>query len=183
VNVRIKLALAVAVTATMAVAGTAALAGGGQQIRETLTGYEEVPAVSTAGSGTFEASVKPAGDAITYKLTYSALEGSVQQSHIHLGQRGVNGGISVFLCSNLGNGPAGTQACPLASPATVEGTLTAADVIGPTGQGITAGEFAELIAAIRAGVTYVNVHSTKWPGGELRSQLGRDNSGRGSDNR
>jgi hypothetical protein len=179
VNVRIKLALAVAVTATMAVAGTAAIAGGGQQIRETLTGYEEVPAVSTAASGKFEATVKPAGDTITYKLQYTGLEGAVQQSHIHFGQRGVNGGISVFLCTNLGNRP-GAQACP-PPPATVEGTLTAADVIGPAGQGITAGEFDELIAAIRAGATYVNVHSTKWPGGELRSQLGRDNSGRGGD--
>jgi hypothetical protein len=43
----------------------------------------------------------------------------------------------VFLCTNLGNGPAGTQACP-AAPATITGTLRPADVIGPTGQGITA---------------------------------------------
>jgi len=45
-------------------------------------------------------------------------------------------------------------------------------VIGPAGQGIAAGEFAELLAAIRAGKTYANVHSAKFPGGEIRAQLG-----------
>ena len=72
---------------------------------------------------------------------------------------------------DLGNGPAGTQACP-PSPATVTGTIRPADVIGPAGQGITAGQFAELVAAIRAGATYVNVHSSTYPGGEIRAQLG-----------
>jgi hypothetical protein len=47
-------------------------------------------------------------------------------------------------------------------------------VIGPAGQGIAAGEFAELLAAMRAGVTYVNVHSTLYPGGEIRAQISAD---------
>ena len=51
------------------------------------------------------------------------------------------------------------------------GTLEADDVIGPADQGIAAGEFSELVAAIRAGATYANVHSTKYPGGEIRAQL------------
>ena len=92
------------------------------------------------------------------------------QAHIHFGQRAVNGGISVFLCSNLGNGPLGTQACP-AAPATIEGTIGPENVIGPTGQGIAAGEFDELVRAIDAGAAYVNVHSTGFPGGEIRAQL------------
>ena len=167
---RIKLALAIGLTAALAIAGTAAVAGGGKQLKGALNGYEEVPAVSTSASGTFRATVAPAGDALHYKLEYSALEGGVTQSHIHFGQRNVNGGISAFLCSNLGNGPAGTQACP-PGPATVEGTITAADVVGPTAQGIAPGELDELMRAIRAGVTYANVHSTKFPGGEIRSRL------------
>ena len=57
------------------------------------------------------------------------------------------------------------------------GTIRPADVIGPVGQGIDAGQFAELVAAIRAGVTYVNVHSTKYPGGEIRAQLGQGHHG------
>jgi hypothetical protein len=99
----------------------------------------------------------------------------VLQAHIHFGQAAASGGISVFLCTNLGNGPVGTQACP-AAPATITGTFAAADVIGPVGQGIEAGAFGELVQAMRAGVTYANVHSSKWPGGEIRAQLDNDQS-------
>jgi hypothetical protein len=77
----------------------------------------------------------------------------------------------VFLCSNLGNGPAGTPTCPTTNPGEVSGTLGAADVIGPALQGITAGQFSELLAAIRADSTYANVHSTVYPMGEIRNQL------------
>ena len=76
----------------------------------------------------------------------------------------------MFLCTNLGNGPAGTQACP-AAPATVTGTIRAADVIGPAPQSLTAGQYDDFVKAIRNGTTYVNVHSTLFPGGEIRAQL------------
>jgi hypothetical protein len=156
---------------------------GFKNIREFLIGYEEVPAVSTVASGEFSARISNDDTQIDYELNYADLEGAVTQAHIHLGQRGVNGGISVWLCGNLGPGvtpPAGTPACP-PPPATVTGTLTAANVVGPTGQGIAPGEFAELIRAIRAGKTYANVHSTKFPGGEIRSQIehGAGNEHRG----
>jgi CHRD domain len=49
--------------------------------------------------------------------------------------------------------------------------LEPTDVIGPASQGIAAGEFDELVRAIRAGVTYANVHSEKFPGGEIRGQI------------
>jgi hypothetical protein len=94
----------------------------------------------------------------------------------------VNGGITVFLCTNLGNGPAGTQPCP-APPATIEGTIEAGDVspnipatLAARNQGLNTGEMDELIAAIRNNSIYVNVHSTMWPGGEIRKQL-NGNSG------
>lgn len=149
------------------------------KLRGDLSGYNEPPAVSTSGGGTFKARINKDETEIAYELSY-ALESTVTQSHLHIGQRGVNGGISVFLCSNLGNGPAGTQECP-ASPATITGTITAADVspnIPATAaartQGLGTGEFGELLAAIRAGRIYVNVHSTTWPGGEIRDQLHHD---------
>ena len=168
---RVKLVAAVAVAASGVVAAGAAVAGGGSELREQLTGYEEVPAVSTDASGRFQAKVHSSGGAITYRLRYRDFEDkTVTQSHIHFGQRSVNGGISVFLCSNLGNGPPGTQLCP-PDPATIEGTIRATDVIGPGGQGIAAGEFDELVRAIEAGATYVNVHSDAFPGGEIRAQL------------
>ena len=99
------------------------------------------------------------------------------QSHIHFGQPSVNGGIAAFLCTNLGNGPAGTPVCPQPAPgksATVEGTIRAMNVVGPTAQGIEPGQFAELVNAIRGGVTYVNLHSTRWPNGEIRGLLRDD---------
>jgi hypothetical protein len=168
---RLRLAIGVAVVAALAAAGTVAVAGGGDSIRERLTGYEEDPLVlSTTGNGTFRAHVNEGQQTIDYRLRYADLEGAVQQAHIHFGGPRQSGGISVFLCTNLGNGPAGTQLCP-AAPATVTGTIRPLDVIGPAGQGIAPGEFAELVDAIRHGVTYVNVHSMKYPGGEIRAQL------------
>ena len=159
-----------------------ALPQGFKLIREFLTGYEEVPSVSTGASGRFNARINKDGSEIQWELSYSDLEGAVQQAHIHFGQAGVNGGISVFLCTNLGNGPVGIQPCP-APPATISGTILAADVspnipatAGARTQGIDTGEIDELIAAMRAGATYVNVHSTMWPGGEIRSQIDGNNS-------
>jgi hypothetical protein len=168
---RVKLALGVAALAAVSVAGTVAVAGGGHSIREELTGYQEDPLVlSTTGNGSFRARINERTQEISYRLRYAELEGTVTQAHIHLGGRHQSGGIIVFFCTNLNNGPAGTQACPPA-PASVSGTITPADVIGPAGQGITAGQFDELVDAMRAGVTYANVHSTLYPGGEIRAQL------------
>ncbi len=171
-NVRAKLAVGVGALAAVGVAGAVSLAQGGSDFKERLTGYQEVPALSTSGKGTFRASIRNQGTAINYKLTYAGLEAKPLQAHIHLGQRGVNAGVSVFLCDNTGGGPAGTEPCPDA-PGTVTGTLTAADVIGPAAQGIAPGEFGELVRAIRAGATYANVHTEKYPGGEIRAQLER----------
>lgn len=158
-------------------AGTLVFAQGFKRISEILTGYEETPsAVSTTGNGTFKARISNDNSRIDWELSYTDLEGAVQQSHIHFGQKSVTGPISVFLCTNLGNGPAGTQPCP-SPPATISGTIVAADVTNLANErGISAGELDELIAAIRAGATYVNVHSTRWPGGEIRSQI-NGNSG------
>ncbi len=141
-----------------------------QSIQANLEGFQEVPAFSTNATGSFKAKIDEVAGSITFELSYTGLEGAVTQAHIHVGQASVNGGVSAFLCTNLGNGPAGTQVCP-ASPATVTGTIQAADVIGPAGQGVSAGEFGELIRAIRAGASYANVHSTLSPGGEIRGQI------------
>jgi len=165
--------VAVSLAALAVVSTTVVFAQGGfKRISEILTGYQETPSsVSTTGNGTFKARISNDETQIDWQLTYGDLEGAVQQSHIHFGQSRETGPISVFLCTNLGNGPAGTQPCP-APPATISGTITAADVTNLANErGISAGELDELIQAIRAGATYVNVHSTRWPGGEIRSQI------------
>lgn len=168
----------IAMGLVLAAAASALAAGDGfKTIREFLSGYEEVPAVSTAAQAQFQARINRDETEIQYSLSYSDLEGDVVQSHIHLGQKGVNGGITVFLCSNLPNGPAGTQPCPPA-PATITGTITDLDVSpnipatqGARNQGLNTGELEELLKALRAGVTYVNLHTSKFPGGEVRSQI------------
>jgi len=140
---------------------------------------EEVPALSSAASGSFKATIDEAAQTITYEVSYEGLEGAVAQSHIHLGQRSVNGGISVFLCGNPPTVPPAAvpqpPACP-PSPATVTGVITPANIIGPAAQGIapstaTENEFDELVAALREGTTYANVHSSKFGGGEVRGQI------------
>src|SRR4051812_14707465 len=169
--------------AALAVAAYALAGGSGpgfNHLTATMSGYQEVPSVSSGASATFTADVAKDGQSIDWQLSYRDLEGTVQQSHIHFGQRSANGGISVFLCTNLGNGPAGTQLCPT-PPATISGTITAVDVspnIPATAaartQGINTGEYDELVRAIDAGKTYANLHTTLWPGGEIRAQLNED---------
>lgn len=162
-------------------AGIVLAQGGFKRIREVLTGFKEVPVISTTGHGEFHARISNDESEITYELSYADIEagGTVTQSHIHFGPPNNTGGISVWLCSNLASPPtpAGVQPCPLVA-GTISGTITAAHVVGPAGQGISAGELDELIAAIRAGKTYVNVHSTTWTAGEIRSQI---NHGEGDD--
>jgi hypothetical protein len=135
-----------------------------------LQGFQEPPSVSSTGRGTFEAKLDDENDLIFYKLTYEDLEGPATiQAHIHLGQRSVNGGVAVFLCG--GAPPASDKpACP-PTAGTVEGVIDPADIIGPAGQGLVTGEWDELVRAMRAGMTYANVHTTKHPGGEIRGQI------------
>ncbi len=141
-----------------------------KSLRARLRGFEEPPPISTEARGQFKAKVSEDESSIEYELSYEDLEGTVTQAHIHVGQPLVNGGISVWLCGTTTNpGPAGTPTCP--SSGTVTGTITAANVIGPAGQGVAAGEFEELLRAIRAGVTYANVHSSMFGGGEIRGQI------------
>jgi hypothetical protein len=144
-------------------------------VRARLSGFQETPlTISSPGSAAFKATIREDGMAIDYELTYRDLSSPVTQAHIHFGRPAITGGIVLFLCTNL-TPPGGVptpQACPNA-PATIEGTLTAADVIPLPDQGIDSGAagFGEMIEAIRAAAAYVNVHTTVHPGGEVRSRL------------
>jgi CHRD domain-containing protein len=151
--------------------GSFAIAGGGTKnfSGDPLNGYEENPDISTVASGSFEARLSNDGTSLSYELRYSGLEGGpATASHVHFGKPAVNGGVSFFLCGG------GTKpACPpgTTTEAVVTGTVIATDVIGPTGQGIPAGGFPEILAAMRAGHAYANVHNATFPGGEIRAQL------------
>ena len=167
-------AVALGVLVVILVAGSYAVAGSGPNnfLGDPMTGYEENPDISTVADGSFQARLSDDGRTLTYTLIYSGLEGTVQQAHIHFGKRAVNGGISIFLCAN-GSFRTGQRAdlpeCPQSGVVSDDVDMTA--VIGPLGQGIEPGNLAELLAAMRGGHTYANVHSTKWPGGEIRAQI------------
>ena len=136
-----------------------------------MSGYEENPDVSTVATGSFDARLSKDGDSLSYEVSYSGIEGTVTQSHIHFGKPAVNGGISIWLCQTATNPAptAGIPTCP--QEGTVSGEFTADDVVGPAAQGIAAREWAEILAAMRAGRAYANVHSTKFLGGEIRTQI------------
>jgi CHRD domain len=147
----------------------------GETWQATLTGYEESPPVSTVAGGEFRANVQDGGtaDHFHYTLTYSGLQGTVTQAHIHVGQLGVNGSIIIFLCQTSTNAdPTGlSPQCPQSG--TVEGRITAANVIAGSmaPQQLNAMDFTGALAAIRAGVAYANVHTSPSPGGEVRGQI------------
>ncbi len=170
---RLKLVLALGVTMLLAAVGVA-VATGGRAVHEQLTGYEEVPAVSTPANGEFRATINRLSETIEWELSYRGFETDVTQAHIHFGQEAVNGGISVWLCGNPNppaiNPPPGTERCPLRE-GTVTGVAERDDVVGPTGQGIAAGEFEELLSALAAERTYANVHSVARGPGEIRGQI------------
>ena len=169
-----------AILAALALSLPVLAAQNGAPLRATLTGYLEVPAVSTTADGEFEARVAADGQSFDYTLAYAGLQADVVMAHIHFAQKSVNGPIMVWLCGTAANpGPAGTPTCPGRS-GVVHGTVTAANVLTTsTAQQLLAGELAEAIAAMRASAAYVNVHSTVSPGGEIRGQIGaRGKSGK-----
>ncbi len=171
----------VAVILGVAVATASSDRGKRRRFEASLKGINEVGtgigAVSTVAKGSFSARLSDDGKTLSYRLRYSDLEADITQAHIHVGQFHTSGGISVWLCKTEalpGPTPDLTPFCPDPRSGEVEGTLTEANVIGPAGQGVDAGEFEELVRLMRSDVTYANVHSGKFPGGEIRGQIRQD---------
>jgi hypothetical protein len=158
----------------------------GDRFSARLSGYNEVHfiagapalrgAISTQARGSFRAVIDDRAETIHYELSFEGLGSDVTQSHIHFGQRHTVGGIVVWLCQTAGTPApaavaAATPQCGGPRANTVTGTITPAQVLTATGQGIDAGEFDEVVRAIRAGRVYANVHSATFGSGEIRGQL------------
>jgi hypothetical protein len=153
---------------------TTAIVARGETLQATLTGYEEVLPVSTVANGDFRAIIEDGGiaDHFHYTLTYSGLQGTVTQSHIHFGQLSVNGGIIIWLCQTDTNKDPTGLAPQCRQEGTVTGRITAANVLGQAGQQFGVGDFAAAIAAMRASTAYANVHTSPVStGGEIRGQI------------
>ena len=130
-----------------------------------LRGANEVPAINSNGTASFRAVIHDDGS-ITFTETFSGLSSNAILSHIHFGEIHVAGGVMIWLC-----GGGGQPACPAATSGTISGSITAANVTGPTSQGITAGDLVSALRAIRQGAGYVNLHSVNFTGGEVRGQV------------
>jgi hypothetical protein len=163
---RLKLAIAVALLGAVMTASAVAVAGGGGKSKTRLSGFEEVPAVLTAGEGKLKLKIDKSAQEIDYVLRYAGLEGgNANAAHIHIGQKLANGGVAAFLCGGGGKPP-----CP-PTGGEVQGTIRASDVLAIPAQSLTAGDFDEFVRAIRRGLTYANVHTDLSPGGEIRGQI------------
>jgi CHRD domain len=146
---------------------------------ERLVGGNENPPVISEGSGSLRTWFRH--DQIAFRLRYdvASMDSDITQSHLHIGNPGNNGGIVVFLCTNLGNTPMGATArtCP-PSPGFVTGRITAEDVLEVT-DGVApdptviieAGDLDGLKMLIRQGAVYANVHTNDHGSGEIRGQM------------
>jgi hypothetical protein len=132
----------------------------------------ETGAILSNGRGTLDLNLDRKAQTLAFKLTYSSLGAQVTQAHIHFGKAHVPGGVIVFFCSNLTTAPAGTQACP-PTGGTVTGTIVGANVIGPAAQNINPGDFDALADAIASDTAYANIHTVKFPAGEIRAEIRR----------
>src|SRR5438046_7606143 len=144
---------------TCAAAVALAAPAAAETVRVELRGFEEVPVNVSPATGSLRLFINDRAGTIDYELAYDNLVGNVTQSHIHVGQMSVNGGITLWLCQTATNpAPASvaalTPACPSGHSGTVTGTLSAANVVAVAEQLVTAGDLDEVVRGIRAGVAY-----------------------------
>jgi hypothetical protein len=135
-----------------------------ERFTASLTGVQEVPPINTDGKGAFEMTNQQG--VITFSLTFSGLSSTLSVAHLHFGQTKVSGGVMIFLC-----GGGGQPDCPAVTDGTITGTITAANVTGPTTQGVDVGDLDTALDIMRNGLSYANMHTTNFAGGEIRGQV------------
>ncbi|MCI0460473.1 MAG: CHRD domain-containing protein [Gemmataceae bacterium] len=163
----------VAVVATVLISSPAAVSQPppGRNFVAHLTGAQEVPARLTRAQGQATFHLSPDGNSLTFQVNVANIH-NVVAAHIHTGAVGVNGPVVAFLAGPFPNGGGRVQGV------LGKGVITAAQLTGPLkGQPLSA-----LIDQMRAGNTYVNVHTNDgvgaintgpgdFPGGEIRGQI------------
>jgi hypothetical protein len=120
------------------------LAGGGSAVKLTarLDAAQETPAPRAAARGAGLFTATLAGRSLTWRLTFSRLSGRALAAHVHLGRQRVAGPVVVPLCG------------PCRSGAHGKATVTA-----------------RVRSALLSRGAYVNVHTARNPGGEIRGQI------------
>ncbi len=130
-----------------------------------LDSFQETPPKFTTGQGRFTARLNEDRTELQFRLVYRGLTGKANVAHIHSEHFGIAGSVFIFLCGG------GKPPCPDGTEGEVTGTITPADVLALPAQGLDAGDFAAALRAIRSGSTYANMHTTRFPGGEIRGQI------------
>jgi hypothetical protein len=143
-----------------------------------LSTFNEVLPKGTGAHGTFRAKLSTDGTTLNWTFTWTGLTGPPLFAHIHFGQPGVNGQVMTYFCGGPKGNPAIPQKpdCPQTTFGSITGTTTAADIIalntaGTNDQGLDQHDFATFLRAIRSGDGYANMHTTRFPGGEIRGQI------------
>ena len=132
-----------------------------QKFNAKLSGQQEVPPVQTTASGM--AWFKPMQDKVWFKLNVTDMQG-VTQAHIHTGKQGENGPILVTLYKSN-------------TPQPINGKLAYGNITANLLEGPMKGkQISDLTTAMSNGSTYVNVHTEKYPKGEIRGQIMMVNS-------
>lgn len=144
-------------TLTGSAVGPAAQGGSAGVLTAALSADQEVPANDSLARG--QAVFRLRDGEIHYRLVVANLF-DVRAAHIHLAPAGTNGPVVAFLFPP-------TPLEGRTSGVLAEGIITAADLIGP----LAGASLDDLVAAMRAGTTYVNVHTVAIPAGEIRGQI------------
>jgi len=171
-NLMMHFVLVVAALAAVAACVTFTVQGRDDNLtafRARLNGFGEVPPKLVNGQGRFSATLSEDGKTISWTLTWSGLTGPAQVAHIHFGPPQNIGTPVVFFCGG-GTKPAPCPDGPGHS-GTLTGTWTAADVVAVPSQNVTAGDFEGFLRILRAHMGYANIHTTLFPGGEIRGQV------------
>ena len=121
-----------------------------------FSGAQEVPPVPSAATGIVAASFNSSTNALSLNIIFSNLSSNTTNAHIHLGAPGVSGGVQIGLVGSPIPFPLGVTS------GTASGTIT-----------LTAPQVVNFLA----GNFYVNIHTTNYPGGEIRAQLAGTVSG------
>lgn len=146
------------------------------RLHAALCGLHEVPPNITPATATLRATLDEAGQNIMFTLEYRNISSALLRADIHFAQENVRGGVIAFFC-----GGGGKPACPAATSATITGTITATDIVGPAAQGIAPGDFASAAHAIKAGKTYAEIHTNTFQEGEIRGQISASGHGSSAD--
>jgi hypothetical protein len=165
--------LSTALTATLLILGVAAAGllnpASAQQQKFTakLAGSNEVPPVTSAGSGVASFQLSSDGKSMTYQVNLTNMN-NVMASHIHSAKQGQNGPVVVGLFNPSMSGPP----IKAVNGMLAKGTITAANMTGS----MAGKQMSDLVSLIKSGGAYVNVHTTKNMNGEIRGQVSSGNA-------